>query len=61
MKAKTKEKVQLMFWQKTEDGRLIDVEIQIADHHGMIKRSVYYASKMIAKQIHKDGDKKIDI
>ena len=43
---------------KTEDGRLIDVEIQIANHHDMIKRSVYYASKMIAKQVHKDGDKK---
>ena len=43
---------------KTEDGRLIDVEIQIADHHDMIKRSVYYASKMIAKQVHKNGDKK---
>lgn len=43
---------------KTEDGRLIDVEIQIADHHDMIKRSVYYASKMISKQVHKDGDKK---
>ena len=43
---------------KTEDGRLIDVEIQIANHHDMIKRSVYYASKMIAKQVHKGGDKK---
>ena len=43
---------------KTEDGRLIDVEIQIANHHDMIKRSVYYASKMTAKQVHKDGDKK---
>ena len=43
---------------KTEDGRLIDVEIQIADHHDMIKRSVYYASKMTAKQVHKNGDKK---
>lgn len=43
---------------KTEDGRLIDVEIQIANHHDMIKRSVYYASKMTAKQVHKNGDKK---
>ncbi len=37
-------------------GMLIDVEIQVANRHDMLARSLFYAAKMITEQVHTGDD-----
>lgn len=36
---------------KTDDGKHIDVEIQLGDEHNMAKRSLFYESKLYTEQM----------
>jgi predicted transposase/invertase (TIGR01784 family) len=45
---------------KTKNEKLIDIEIQLLNKTGMLKRILYYGSKMIASQM-KKGDSNFDI
>ena len=37
----------------TSDGKTIDIEIQVADLHDMVNRTLFYGSKMITSQVTK--------
>ncbi|THF74412.1 Rpn family recombination-promoting nuclease/putative transposase [Cohnella fermenti] len=36
---------------KTEDGKQVNLEIQVSNKHDMAKRSLYYSSKMYEEQL----------
>lgn len=37
---------------RTESGIMIDVEIQVQNHHDMAARSLYYAARLVTEQVH---------
>ena len=41
---------------KANDDTIIDIEIQIANNSDMVKRTVYYLSKLIEEQIFEGDD-----
>ena len=41
---------------KADDNTIIDIEIQIANNNDMVKRTVYYLSKLIEEQIFEGDD-----
>lgn len=42
----------------TETGERVDIEMQIANHHDIEKRTVFYSSRLITSQVRKDGKKR---
>jgi len=41
---------------KANDNTIVDIEIQIANNSDMVKRTVYYLSKLIEEQIFEGDD-----